>query len=147
MVLYLRKKRFASDDPLNIRKNRVFASSLPLGSYTTTFLDDNGDEAWPTFAEQKFAPQQCSGSVSSMNVILKTPTTNTTQCRELIRNGDFEASKQDAIFWLHYESGGVQVRPGVGVARSNALSDMSQLTKIGALGQFLDTRCLIQGEQ
>ena len=130
-----------------IRNRLMFAASLPFGSYSATFMNAYGQAVWPSFVETTFAPRQCSESISPMNIALETPNLSITQCRDLIRNGDMETSMSYPNYWLHHESGGVQILPGGGLNKSNALGDVTQLTTSGALGQSLDTRCLIRGEQ
>ena len=130
-----------------IRNRLIFSVALPFGSYSATFMNPNGQAVWPSFVETTFAPRQCSDSVSPFNITLERPNPSTIQCRDLIRNGDMETSMLYPNYWLQHESGGVQILSGGGLNKSNALGDLTQLTTEGALGQSLDTRCLIRGEQ
>eukprot|EP00548_Thalassiothrix_antarctica_P009388 CAMPEP_0194161454 /NCGR_PEP_ID=MMETSP0152-20130528/78944_1 /TAXON_ID=1049557 /ORGANISM="Thalassiothrix antarctica, Strain L6-D1" /LENGTH=1489 /DNA_ID=CAMNT_0038871245 /DNA_START=953 /DNA_END=5423 /DNA_ORIENTATION=+ len=129
----------------DIRRRRYFIASLPLGSYHAFFHEGNGQIGfWPSHAEVSISKALCNPSLSINNVQVDIPQPLDGTCRELIRNGDAEASSFDP--WLQHESG-VMLGSGDGLSGSNGIADILQNGNNGALGQFLDIRCLKYGRQ
>ena len=131
----------------DLRKRRYFTPALPAGEYIVEFRSrQNGPVSWPTFVETTFESSQCSGSVQAGDVQLNVPSVSRQTCAELIMNGDMEMSTDSYPHWLQRDNG-IELAPGRGKNRSNAIVDMSQASSRGSIGQFLDTRCLTLGEQ
>jgi hypothetical protein len=127
----------------SLRKRRFFAVALPPARYSFSFLRQ-GALGWPTSVEFTMEEAQCDTPLEKDWIILGKPSPSVTQCRELIRNGNFEGPISD---WLHDESGR-QVASGQGISGSKALSDINRLASAnGLMGQYLDTRCLQRGRQ
>lgn len=129
-----------------LRQPRYFSAALPLGDYTLSFRNKNGQIAWPSYAEATFEEPQCDDTISASTVSLQVPLASSADCRELIRNGDIEASSSAAAHWLQHEAG-LRLLPSAGLGGSKAVSDTTRTTSAGAIGQFLDSRCLIRGRQ
>jgi hypothetical protein len=130
----------------SLQKNREFIASLPRGSYKAYFHSGDGVPAWPTFVQITMKDALCSNSIQSDNVQLNVPVVGSSECQNLLKNGDFENSSLQATYWLQKECG-MRLQVLEGISGSNALSDMIQTTSTGALGQFLDTRCLQRWQQ
>ena len=122
---------------------RYFAPTLPAGSYTAVFVDENGNEVWPTFSEETYEDILCDDVIKEGSVSVTVPPVDASQCTQLIRNGDAEEGPIDEHpHWMHRGSG-IRTIPGAGVAGSNAFADISQLNPVtDAIVQFLDVRCL-----
>ena len=84
---------------------RKFSASLPRGTYTAEFVDEEGNQVWPTFVEELWeATPDCPNSAGPLDVTLVKPPIDTSSCDELIRNGG-----QDEILeyepWVHTDPG------------------------------------------
>ena len=139
------------EDPLALKndwlqKHRQFVASLPLGSYTAFFHTGDGVPLWPTHAEESLLSALCEKSIDSDDVQLAIPVASSSDCEQLVRNGDIEDSSRLPNYWLQNE-GGMQVLDSAGIDDTNALADLIQKSNTGSLGQFLDTRCLQRGRQ
>jgi hypothetical protein len=74
----------------NLRK---FAASLPEGTYTSKFINEDGTEIWPTFVLEMWeATPDCPMSAGPLDIKLSKPQISSSHCEEMIRNGG-----QDAI--------------------------------------------------
>jgi len=144
---YERNEDGKLDDLSNseIGKLRYFSVSLPSGDYTASFLDRNFEAAWPTFVEKVFKSPQCQGGLEPEGVELEFSDASSSECRELIRNGDMEARTALYPHWLHGAGAGIEILPGKGFQGSNAIADIDQSSTSGYIGQFLDVRCLEEG--
>lgn len=118
---------------------RIFFAHLPAGSYNAVFLNGSGGEDWPSFVKMEIEPALCSATV---DIILREPPVATSQCQQLIRNGNVDASSIEPLFWLTALGGLELVRSG-GVGGSNAVGG----TKFGTtqLFQYVDNRCFTTG--
>jgi len=125
---------------------RMFAASLPAGSYEATYLDGNGNTVWPTFVEEIYEEEQCQPSFSETDIEIQVPDLSPGECNDIIKNGGAEASNTHHTHWLHRD-GGVQVVQGQGIDNSNALADITQSDGGDAISQYLDTRCLVAGSR
>lgn len=140
------------EDPRNdmrndwLRRDRLFSASLPPGSYTAFFHSGNGQKAWPSHAEVSLRDTACANSLGVDDIQLDIPEPLDSECQDLIRNGDVEDSSSHPNYWLQHE-GGLKVLSTGGRNGSRGVADVSQSTKTGALGQFVDTRCLKRGRQ
>lgn len=140
---------YVDPDPLKvdwIRTYRMFSASLPLGSYNAFFHLGNGQPSWPSHAEISLKDALCDDSITSDDVNLEVPIASNAECQELIRNGDIQDSSSRPNYWLQHAAG-MQVLSTGGIGGSNAIADVKEDTSDGALGQYLDTRCLQQGRQ
>ena len=131
----------------SIRKRRYYAAALPTGSkYIFRFRREDRVQ-WPTSVEVTMEKMQCADSWEEDRIVLVSPPPSASECKELIRNGDLEMSNSDYPFWLHYESG-LELLTGKGIGGSNALSEIDEnAPDNGAIGQYMDTRCLQRGRQ
>jgi hypothetical protein len=123
-----------------IGDNRVFLAHVPPGDYNAVFLDPSGAKVWPSFVLQSLEEGTCPKSFADATVELSIPTPEPNACDQLIRNGNIEASDEEAKFWLH-RSSGIELLRGQGVGKSNAMAAMDKTTK-ASLIQYIDTRCL-----
>ena len=100
---------------------RRFSASLPTGSYTAVFIDEAGNQAWPTFVEEVWekAPD-CSGGASPGEVTIIKPVVDAAACAELMRNGGQDATLTTSDPWLHTHPG-VRVGAGLGINGSDAI--------------------------
>lgn len=133
-------RRFNGNNP-NLNYPRSFFAHLPPGSYVATFVDDQGVESWPSFVQQNYEEDLCS---SSPSLLVNPPVVASSQCDELIYNGDLDLSTEEPIGWLN-DRGGLVVIPGEGSEGTNVISS----TKIGAgiILQYLDNRCFTIGTE
>ena len=118
---------------------RIFFAHLPAGSYDAVFLNGSGGEDWPSFVKMEIEPALCSATV---DVVLREPPVATSQCQQLIRNGNVDASSTEPLFWLT-AIGGLELARGQGVGGSNAVGG----TRLGTtqLFQYVDNRCFTTG--
>ena len=74
-------------DPQSLRR---FSVSLPAGSYTAEFLDENEVLSWPTFVEDHWNKEpDCAGFASFDDVTILKPADF--DCDELVRNGGLDS--------------------------------------------------------
>jgi len=117
------------------RRLRRFSASLPAGNYTAEFRDENGDSAWPTFAEEYWEHEPpCTGSANIGDVVLISPTSN---CNALVRNGDMES-----LVPYYHNGGDIEFIPGIGIDGAGALKSKSRSRTYHGIVQYLDTRCV-----
>jgi hypothetical protein len=128
-----------SPDQYIANRYRYFPAHLPIGQYNAMFQDSKGQEAWPSFVRQLVTDVTCP-IFGTHTITMKEPSVTYSQCTELIRNGNVDASNSEPLYWLR-DYGDLQLLPGGGVGRSNALAS-TYSDKRTAFVQFLDTRCL-----
>jgi Hint module len=126
-------------DPYIAGRTRIFPANLPIGQYNAIFLDQNGQVSWPTFVRQSVPDVSCP-IVGTHTITMFEPTVSYSQCTELIRNGNVEASNSEPLYWLR-DLGDLQLVRGAGVGFSNALAG-NYTDEPTAFVQYLDTRCL-----
>ena len=128
-------KRYNGNKPYG-DEPRTFLVHLPSGNYDAVFLDESGSEAWPSYVSRHDEIALCSASV---DVAIIAPPSD---CSELVRNGNADASSSVPLFWLT-AYGGLEVVQGAGVFGTNAFAG----TRFGnvKLLQYIDTRCLTEG--
>jgi hypothetical protein len=119
-----------TDNPILANDNRYFPAYMPLGEYTAVFLNEYGQESFPSFAKKIVADETCP-KVGTLNITLKQPPVPSSTCTELIRNGNIEMSSASPTYWLAQgrELGLMQLLPGAGILRSNALELASSLDR------------------
>jgi len=122
---------------------RYYSVTLPNGTYTATFLDGNGTEAWPSFVGETYEDALCTDDVlQEGSVSLQIPSVDPLQCDELIRNGDAEASLTEPIYWLH-RKGGIVLNTTDSRNGTNSFGDVERTDAgMDGISQYLDTRCL-----
>jgi hypothetical protein len=137
----LQKGHRRTDNILLEDDSRYFPAYMPLGEYTAVFLDEFGQESFPSFARKIVTDVTCP-IVGTHSVTLKEPLVSYNTCIELIRNGNIEMSTVTPTHWLAQgrSLGLMQLIPGAGVFGSNALGNVRSGRTIFV--QFLDTRCL-----
>jgi Hint module len=125
-------------DPFSALRLRYFAANVPMGQYEAIFLDSTGQVSWPSFVRQLVTDVTCP-KLGTHTITMFEPLVTSSQCQELIRNGNFEVSNSHPMHWLLVD-GKFQLVPGAGVDGSNAL--VSVYSGRNTFVQFLDTRCL-----
>lgn len=135
---------------------RRFSASLPEGSYTAEFIDENGTQVWPKYAEEYWAKEpDCSGFATGLgrrlsvshNVTLVKPEVNETDCTELILNGG-QGDENGLIIttepWITTlgRPGNIVVAPALGTNGSDALATKQRVYHWTGPGQNIDSRCL-----
>lgn len=134
------------EDPLFAKRRREFIAHLPLGSYDTVFIDSNGADTWPAFVNIDADDALCPESFTDSDVKVMVPTLRTatavqqSECASLIKNGNFQGSNTDPIFWLH-NYGGIKLAPGKGIAGSNGAVGIEK-SYLTTFLQFIDNRCI-----
>ena len=124
---------------------RVFSASLPSGTYTAEFINQEGVLVWPQFVEEKWhKPPDCSGYATVDSVTILKPAINEQQCVELIRNGGKDSNILTTEFWLHtmYTASDITVRTGLGINGTNAIGTVNRQNHWTGLGQNIDSRCI-----
>lgn len=130
------------------KEYRYFPATLPAGAYNAEFIIPDSGLSWPTFVETTFETSQCSPSVDvNESVQLIVPPPSDQHCFQLIRNGDLEDSDISYPHWLHHESGRIELLQSAGRGGSNAISGTDYSDPYAHLLQFLDTRCIQEGNQ
>ena len=120
--------------------NRVYFVHVPVGSYEAIFLDPGGNRMWPSFVLFSEEDLTCETPFpdDAMNLIVPAP--ELTECKQLVRNGNLEASDSEAKLWL-FRNGGIELVKNRGTNKSNAMAPLDRTAK-ASLIQYLDTRCL-----
>jgi hypothetical protein len=124
---------------------RSFSASLPKGEYTAEFVDEFGNSVWPTYAEEQWAqPADCDGGVTIGDVTLIKPTIDaTTECAEMIRNGE-SANRTDVTPWIHtkwYSEVVNVLKEGAGKDGGNAIEMFQRTYHWTGMGQNLNSLC------
>jgi len=123
------------------QRRRYYSPILPYGDYTMQFKMA-GAPYWPQFVEVDWEDSpDCSPHIDDRNIILTIPTTD---CSSLIRNSGGETGGHD--HWAH-TGGGLRVFDESASSGVNAISSVKRTATWHGIGQFLDTRCLIIGQQ
>ena len=124
---------------------RVFGASLPSGTYTAEFIDQDGTLVWPQFVEEKWQkPPDCVGYATVDSVTLLKPAINEQQCVELVRNGGKDSNILGTEPWIHtmYNPNDIIIRNGLGIDGTNAIGTVNRQAYWTGLGQNIDSRCL-----
>ena len=125
---------------------RYFIAPLPPGQYKAMFVNKfTGESHWPTFVETRLNPALCSDTFNASDIELEIPPPNDSMCHELIQNGDMEQSKETVPRWLQ-DNSVLQIANGRGRMGSTAVAEVDLDSPYGALGQYIDVRCLTEGE-
>lgn len=128
--------RFFSD----AYRTRVFSVSLPAGAFTAEFIDEEGNQVWPTFVEEVWEnPPDCSGYATVGDMTLLKPEVDAIQCEQLIRNGGQDATLSSTEPWLHTHPE-LLVGTGLGIDGSDAIITSDRRYHWTGPGQNIDTR-------
>jgi len=135
---------------------RVFQVSLPQGSYTAEFLDENGIRAWPTYVEETWQKTpECSGFATETSITLLKPESFDPEvdCLELARdyrdvNGILLNTEPWSKTFPIWERREVTVASGMGMDGKDAIKTVGRSRHDTGVGLDIDTRCLeyMQGE-
>ena len=120
--------------------NRVYYAHLPVGSYEAVFRDPSGERMWPSFVLFSQEEITCKTPFPDDAVQMVVPAPEVAECKQLVRNGNLEASDTEAKLWL-FRSGGLELVKNKGTNKSNAMAPFDKTAK-ASLIQYLDTRCL-----
>ena len=81
---------------------RRFAASLPAGSYTAEFLDENDNPVWPQYVEEYWQKvPDCTGYAEKEMVTIVPPDVEDGYCDELVRNGGQDGTLTLVEPWEH----------------------------------------------
>jgi len=122
---------------------RKFSASLPSGSYTAQFIDEEGNQVWPTYVEELWeAAPDCAMSASPLDIILSKPQIDlSSQCDELIRNGGQNKTLTTSEPWVHTDPG-VQVGNKLGINLTDSIITVNRGGSSTGIGQNIDSRCV-----
>ena len=120
--------------------NRVFLVHVPVGAYDAVFLDPSGNRMWPSFVLFEQEELTCNTPFPADAVRVIVPAPELSECKQLVRNGNLEASDIGAKFWL-FRNGGIELVKNKGTNKSKAMAPIDRSAK-ASLIQYLDTRCL-----
>eukprot|EP00804_Cyclotella_cryptica_P014145 CCRYP_005584-RA/>CCRYP_005584-RA protein AED:0.03 eAED:0.03 QI:259/1/1/1/0.94/0.9/20/117/3951 len=122
---------------------RKFSASLPSGTYTAQFMDEEGNEVWPTYVEELWeAAPDCAMSASPLDITLSKPQVDVASyCDELIRNGGQTKILTTSEPWVHTDPG-VQVGSKLGINFTDAIGTVNRGGSWTGLGQNIDSRCV-----
>ena len=155
-TIQIRNEKFASD----AYASRRFSASLPAGSYTAQFIDEDGNLAWPKYVEELWSKEpDCSGFATGVNgrklqhtvvvnpsdVIVIPPNVTESNCTELIDNGLDADHINYTVPWQHTEAWYGQsliVGPDEGVNSTDAIVAYERQRHWTGPGQNIDSRCL-----
>ena len=133
----------STNDNYYYTRRRYFSAILPYGDYELQFYKNN-TPYYPQFHELVFddAPM-CSPYIDNTTITFVTPNATEHECKQLIKNNGLDTGDFD--YWQH--AGG-----SMAIAKQGYLSGTSirTLTRTGSwhgVGQYLDTRCLVEGQQ
>ena len=119
-------------------KYMKFSASLPAGTFTAQFIDEVGNQVWPTSVEELWEnPLDCAGSVSQADVTILKPEVDGPSCDELVRNGGQDATLSTSDPWLHTRDG-VAVGVGLGIDGSDAIVTTNRKYHWTGIGQNLE---------
>eukprot|EP00804_Cyclotella_cryptica_P009369 CCRYP_018076-RB/>CCRYP_018076-RB protein AED:0.03 eAED:0.03 QI:374/1/1/1/0.94/0.9/20/617/4181 len=122
---------------------RKFSVSLPSGTYTARFIDEEGNEVWPTYVEELWdSAPDCAMSASPLDITLLKPKIHVTSyCNEMIRNGGQSELLMSSEPWAH-TGPGVQVGSKLGINLSDAIVTVDRGASWTGVGQSIDSRCI-----
>jgi len=120
--------------------SRLFAASLPSGTYEIRFLNQDGEKDWPRFALETWEEvPECDGHAGPLNISVIEPVA---VCDNVFINGDIEDGMN---YWL--ETGGsLEVNTDGGIGGSKAIMNTGRSRDYYGPIQNLDTRCFHTNE-
>ena len=130
-------------DPSAGRKFRKFSASLPAGTYTAEFINENGDQVWPQYVEETWQkPPDCAGFAQVDSVTVLKPPISEEQCVELVRNGGIHGNTTFPWISTLGQPRNIAIRKGMGIDGTDAIGTMNREYPWTGLGQDIDSRCL-----
>ena len=139
-TISLTKEVFIHGNPVSILNHGVYNVAVPPGSITITFVDENGNEAFPDYAVPVFeTPPYCEPHSDHGDVSIVPPSLS---CDNLIRNGGFDT---DVSHFNDFFSGNTW-NPTGGVGSSGALETTTRGAWPHNPSQFLNMACLEEGD-
>ena len=136
---------------------RHFSASLPEGKYTTEFIDEDGNQAWPVYLEEYWSKEpDCSGyatggrrllasGVKIQDVTTLKPEITEEQCIELLRNTPQDSPMNKTDPWiqtLNLWGRDLAVENGLGDNSTDALATTQRHYHWTGIAQNIDSRCL-----
>jgi len=133
----------STNDNFYHTRRRYFSAILPHGNYELQFYKDNVT-TYPKFIELIFddAPL-CSPYIDNTTIVFLTPNATEGTCQQLIGNGGVETGTFES--WQH--GGGSMKVINQGYLSSKAMRTLERTGSWHGIGQYLDTRCMIEGQQ
>ena len=139
-----------SEPKFQFNRRRKSTAILPGGNYTVTLKLSSGETVWPMFIEHQWSDiSGCSPFASDDSIVFEKPIDDIQTCSELAQNGNAEGSLYTAnvsTFRGWHSTGGTLkiTTPGIGGSQALELSDRKNY--FHGIGQFLDSRCFVEGE-
>ena len=122
---------------------RKFSASLPAGTYTAEFINENGDQVWPQYVEETWQkPPDCAGFAQVDSVTVLKPPISEEQCVELVRNGGIHGNTTFPWISTLGQPRNIAIRKGMGIDGTDAIGTMNREYPWTGLGQDIDSRCL-----
>ena len=122
---------------------RKFSASLPAGTYTAEFINENGDQVWPQYVEETWQkPPDCAGFAQVDSVTVLKPLISEEQCVELVRNGGIHGNTTFPWISTLGQPRNIAIRKGMGIDGTDAIGTMNREYPWTGLGQDIDSRCL-----
>ena len=137
---------------------RHFSASLPEGKYTTEFIDEDGNQAWPVYLEEYWSKEpDCSGyatggrrllasrGVKIQDVTTLKPEITEELCIELLRNTPQDSPMNKTEPWIHTLNlwgRDLAVENGLGDNSTDALATTQRHYHWTGIAQNIDSRCL-----
>jgi len=124
-------------------RRRYFSAILPYGTYELQFYKNN-TPFHPRFFEVSYDDEpMCTPFIDNTTVTVITSEPDESECMQLIKNGGGEDGTFD--YWQH--AGGDIQNANPGYLSSRALATVKRTGAWHGLGQYIDTRCLVEGQQ
>lgn len=124
---------------------RRFSASLPAGTYTGEFINEQGAQVWPQYVEETWQkPPDCAGFAAVDSISILKPAISEQQCVDLIRNGGVDDNIMTTQPWISTmgQPRELVVRNGLGVGGANAIGTANREGHWTGLGQDIDSRCM-----
>ena len=122
---------------------RKFSASLPAGTYTAEFINENGDQVWPQYVEETWQkPPDCAGFAQVDSVTVLKPLISEEQCVELVRNGGIHGNTTFPWISTLGQPRNIAIRKGMGIDGTDAIGTMNREYPWTGLGQDIDSCCL-----
>jgi len=133
----------STNDNYFYTRRRYFSAILPYGDYELQFYKNN-TPFFPKFAELVFddAPE-CTPYIDNTTITFITPPIEEEECKQLIKNNGVETGTFE--HWQH--AGGSMSIAKQGYLSQNSLRTLVRTGSWHGLGQWIDIRCLVEGQQ
>ena len=138
-TIYTHSEAYFSDPSAG----RKFYASLPAGTYTAEFVNENGDQVWPQYVEETWQkPPDCAGFAQVDSVTVLKPPISEEQCVELVRNGGINGNTTFPWISTLGQPQKIVIRKGMGIDGTDAIGTIDRQYHWTGLGQDIDSRCL-----